>query len=63
MNTDKKEIRVTEWFDPNGKTFPSQYGHVTFSQWCMLEVKRTAGRLQVVEHPDAKGFIALARAK
>ena len=53
---------VSDWYSPNGQTFPSQYGHVTFGQWCQCEVKRARGALQIVAFPESD-MIALARAE
>lgn len=64
MTTPKKEDddknTITTWSRPN-EMLQSQYGNVTYREWCELEKARmlTHGRKVVVVELD--GMIALAR--
>ena len=58
MNADKQ---MTLWTRPD-EVLKSQYGTVTYREWCEREVQRivtTGGHARLVERPD--GFVALFR--
>jgi hypothetical protein len=57
-----KRIRITYWGPgKGGQPFPSQYGVLTFAEWCRREqerARRTGRQFDLVER---RGQIALAR--
>jgi len=55
------ERQITEYADP-GETFTSQYGTVTYREWCEKELARiNAGGSKAMIGTDKDGNIALVR--
>lgn len=60
---DKEDKMITEWERPRHRMEETQYGSLTYQEWCGREVSRinASGSDNAKIITDAKGLIAVSR--